>query len=135
MNNLVSIITPSYNSSKYIRETIKSVLSQSYSNWEMIIIDDCSIDNSIEIIKGYSEKDNRIKLIRMTKNSGPAIARNKGIEMAKGKYIAFLDADDLWLPQKIEKQIQFMKEKNLTVTYSSYHTIDENNRYINKKII
>lgn len=127
MNNLVSIITPSYKSEKFISQTIESVLSQTYKNWEMIIVDDVSPDNSNEIIEEYIKKDNRIKLIKLEKNSGPAVARNRAIEEARGKYIAFLDADDIWYENKLEKQIKFMNEKNLALTYSSYDLMDEKN--------
>jgi glycosyltransferase involved in cell wall biosynthesis len=124
-NKLVSIITPSFKSERFIAQTIESVQAQTYSNWEMIIVDDCSPDNSNDIIETYLQKDERIKLIKLEKNSGPAIARNRAIEEAKGRYIAFLDADDLWASNKLAKQISFMKEKNLAFTYSSYNLIDE----------
>jgi teichuronic acid biosynthesis glycosyltransferase TuaG len=127
LNNLISIITPSYNSSKFISQTIESVLSQTYENWEMIIVDDMSPDNSNEIIEEFIEKDSRIKVIKLEKNSGPAVARNRAIKEANGRYIAFLDADDLWMPEKLEKQIKFMNENNLSFTYSSYKLIDEDN--------
>lgn len=130
LNNLVSIVTPSYNSSHFISETIKSVLSQTYQNWEMIIIDDCSSDNSNEIIEQFIQKDNRIKLILLEKNSGPANARNVGIEYAIGQYIAFLDSDDIWLPFKLEKQIDFMQTNHLSLTFSSYAIIDCKNSLI-----
>jgi len=125
MSNLVSIITPSYKSEKFISQTIKSVLAQTYQNWEMIIVDDVSPDNSNEIIEEYSKKDSRIKLIKLEQNSGPAVARNRAIEEASGRYIAFLDADDLWMPQKLEKQLAFMSEHNVAFTYSSYHLMGE----------
>ena len=131
MNNLVTIITPSYNSSRFISQTIASVIQQTYKNWEMLIIDDDSSDNSLEIINEYLEKDKRIKLIRLKKNSGPAMARNEGIKAAKGKYIAFLDSDDMWLPTKLERQISFMERNKLAITYSSYYTINENGKRIN----
>jgi hypothetical protein len=135
MNNIVSIITPSYNSEKFIRDTMESVLFQTYKNWEMIIVDDVSPDNSNEIIEKYSKKDSRIKLIKLEKNSGPAVARNRAIQEAKGRYIAFLDADDLWKPEKLEKQIKFMEEKNCALSYSTYETMSEEgvlqNKYIN----
>jgi len=123
--DLVSIITPSYNSSKYISQTIESVISQTYQNWEMIIIDDCSTDDSIYTIEKYLKKDMRIKLIKLEKKSGPAVARNKGIKEANGRYIAFLDADDIWLSEKLEKQINFMKKERICFCYSSYYVIDE----------
>lgn len=132
---LVSIIVPSYNSSRFISQTIESVVVQTYKNWEMIIIDDSSPDNANNIIEKYIKKDERIKLIKLERNSGPAIARNRGIELAKGKYIAFLDSDDIWLPKKLEKQIKFMKDNNLSLTCSSYYTIDENNKNINTRIV
>lgn len=126
MNSKVSIITPSYNSSKYIYQTVESVLAQTYKNWELIIVDDHSTDDSNKIIEEYCKKDNRIRLIKLKKNVGPALARNRGIEEAKGNYIAFLDSDDLWLPEKLEKQISFMLQNNISLTYSSYYTIDKN---------
>jgi glycosyltransferase involved in cell wall biosynthesis len=126
-NNLVSIITPSYNSSRFISQTIESVLNQTYENWEMIIVDDVSPDNSNAIIEEYIKKDSRIKLIKLEKNSGPAVARNRAIEKATGRYIAFLDADDLWMPQKLDKQIKFMQEKQCALSYTSYDLIDEKN--------
>lgn len=131
----ISIITPSYNSEKFISATIDSVLAQTYKNWEMIIVDDLSPDDSNEIIEEYCKKDERIRLIKLEKNSGPAVARNKAIEEAKGRYIAFLDADDLWKPQKLEKQIKFMQEKNCALSYSAYETMTEDgileNKFVN----
>lgn len=132
---LVSIITPSYNSSKYISQTIASVLSQTYQNWEMIIVDDASPDNSNHIIEEYCKKDNRIKLIKLETNSGPAVARNLAIQEAKGRYIAFLDADDLWLPQKLEKQVAFMQEKDCALSYTAYETMDAKGNKLEKIIV
>lgn len=129
---LVSIITPSYKSAKFISQTIESVLAQTYQNWEMIIVDDFSNDNSNEIIEGYIKENSRISLIKLEKNSGPAVARNRAIEEAKGRYVAFLDADDLWLPQKLEKQLTFMYENDVAFTYSSYETMSENGVRIKK---
>lgn len=131
MNDLVSIITPSYNSSIFIKETINSVLAQSYQNWEMIIVDDVSSDNSIQVIEKFIVNDNRIKLIQLEKNSGAAVVRNKAIEIAEGKYIAFLDSDDLWLPEKLEKQIEFMEKNNSALSYSNYNLIDEEGNDLN----
>ena len=123
--SLVSIIMPNYNGAKYISEAIESVISQTYLFWELIIIDDCSTDNSINIIEEYVAKHKSIKLIRLLKNSGAAIARNIGIENAVGRYIAFLDCDDIWLPYKLEKQLDFMNNNNLAMTFSSYYVINE----------
>ena len=115
----VSVITPMYNCEKFISETIESVLNQTYTNWEMIIIDDCSTDKSNQIVKQYIERDKRIRLIALNENSGAAVARNKGIEVSSGRFIAFLDGDDLWEPNKLEKQIQFMTEKNIGFSFTS----------------
>ena len=133
-SNLISIITPLYNSERYIEETIKSLLSQTYKNWQMIIVDDCSDDNGIEIVKRYQEKDNRIKLIKLEKNGGGAVARNRAIEEAEGKYIAFLDSDDLWHPEKLEKQIKFMEENNYNFTFTKYQQMAENGEKLEKYI-
>ena len=122
----VSIITPVYNSAKFIKTTIDSVLAQSYTDWEMILIDDGSSDCSIEIIENYISKDCRIKLLKNDKNSGPAISRNKGIEVAQGKYLTFLDADDIWLPEFLSTSINFMVENNYKFVFSSYRRVDEN---------
>lgn len=132
MNNLISIITPSFNSGKFIVNTIESVLAQTYKNWEMIIVDDKSKDNSNEIIERYIEKDPRIKLIKLNKNSGVANARNVAIQESKGNYIAFLDSDDMWLPEKLEKQLSFMIENNYLFTYLGYQKVDENGKVIGK---
>lgn len=121
-----SIITPSYNSYLSISATIRSVLSQSFTDWEMIIVDDCSSDNSVEVIQSFVEHDSRIKLIHLTENSGAAVARNKAIEAATGRFIAFLDSDDLWHPEKLERQIKFMTDKDIAFSFSAYEKIDEN---------
>lgn len=125
--NLVSIITANYNCEKFIEDTIQSVLSQTYKNWEMIIVDDVSTDNSINVIGKYIEKDSRIRLIKLEKNTGAAVARNTAIKDAKGRFIAFLDSDDLWIPEKLEKQIYFMITNNYDFTYTNYNLIDEDN--------
>lgn len=124
MKPLVSIITPNYNASKYIAATVESVLNQTYSNWELLIIDDCSTDNSVEIIKTFQKKDERIKLIELTQNVGPAVVRNKGISEAQGCYLTFIDSDDIWLTNFIE--ISIRKVKNSTgFVFASYHRFDE----------
>jgi len=125
MSDLVSIITPLYNSEKFIGATIESVLAQSYSNWEMIVVDDVSSDNGVSVTEEYRKKDERIRLFQLEENSGPAIARNRAIEEAKGRYIAFLDADDLWRPQKLERQLSFMIEKDAVLSFTSYARVDE----------
>ena len=123
MNKLVSIITPSYNSSRFIEECVDSVLLQTYDNWEMIIVDDNSTNNLSLIIKKYNDK--RIQLIELDKNVGAAEARNVAIRKSKGKYIAFLDSDDLWLSSKLEKQISFMKKYKTAFSCTSYQPMSE----------
>ena len=119
MNDLVSIIMPSYNTAKYISESIDSVIKQTHTNWELIIVDDCSTDNTDEIIKPYLE-DGRIKYLKNEKNSGAAVSRNYALREAKGKWIAFLDSDDTWEPKKLELQLEFMKSNGYEFTYTDY---------------
>lgn len=107
---LVSVIMPTYNCGKYISESIESVLHQTVTDWEIQIVDDCSTDNTIEVLKPYLEKYSNIHYYKLPQNSGPAVARTEAIKRATGKYVAFLDSDDLWKPQKLEKQISFMKK-------------------------
>lgn len=123
MNDLVSIIMPSYNTGNFIMESIKSVLNQSYQNWELIIIDDCSTDETDSIIKTLT--DSRIKYIKNEKNLGAAISRNKALKIATGKWIAFLDSDDLWTSDKLEKQLYFMKKIKCFFSYTCYEEINE----------
>jgi teichuronic acid biosynthesis glycosyltransferase TuaG len=123
MTSLVSVITPSFNSARFIEECIDSVLAQTYNNWELIIVDDCSSDSSCKLIKKYNDK--RIILIKLEINVGAAEARNIAIRKAKGRYIAFLDSDDLWMPKKLEKQIFFMLEKDIAFSFTSYKPISE----------
>lgn len=125
MQNLVSIITPNYNCARFISQTIESVLAQTYTDWEMLIVDDCSTDGSYEIALEYAAKDSRIKVFRNEQNSGAAISRNRAIEESKGEYLAFLDSDDLWMPEKLEKQIAFMQENDCDFSFTEYEHIDE----------
>lgn len=134
MNELVSIITPTYNAEKFIKYTIESVLCQDYENWELIIIDDCSKDTSREIVEEYMKLDKRIKMIALTKNSGVANARNNGINNAKGRYIAFLDSDDLWYANKLSIQISFMKREKCAFSYTGYEWINEDGAKLGKLI-
>lgn len=123
--HLVSIIVPVYNAARFLEDTIKTIQDQSYKNWEAIFVDDCSTDNSVEIIKRSRVKDSRIKLFNNVVNSNAAITRNKGIRESRGRYIAFLDADDLWLPIKLEKQVAFMQQMQCTFSYTGYEFADE----------
>lgn len=130
----ISIITPVYNSEKFIEECIQSVISQSYRDWEHILVDDCSKDESAKIILAYAESDQRIKYLKLTKNSGAGVARNKAIELAKGDFIAFLDSDDLWHPSKLQKQLTFMKANNFHFTFTGYNKIDEKGVCLHQKV-
>jgi len=124
---LVSIVMPLYNCERYVEDSIKSVMEQTYSNWELIIVDDYSTDQSYILAQSLSENDTRIKLHQMQTNSGVAKVRNHGLSLALGKYIAFLDSDDMWLPTKLEKQIILMEENAILLSYTSYDTINEKN--------
>lgn len=125
MSDLVSIIMPSYNTSKFIVQSIESVQAQTYSNWELLIVDDCSTDNTDDIVKPFLS-DRRIHYIKNEKNSGAAVSRNRALSEAKGRWIAFLDSDDLWKPEKLEKQINFMTNNGYAFSYTNYSEIDEN---------
>jgi len=130
MNDLVSIVIPTYNSAKYIAEAIRSVQNQTYKRWEIIIIDDCSTDNTTDLIKKFVSEDNRIQWLPLKSNSGPAIARNKGIEVVKGKYMTFLDADDIWFHDFIENSIKTIKKTGIPFVFSSYKRSDEDLNFI-----
>lgn len=131
---LVSIITPSYNAEKFISKTIESVINQTYLNWEMIIVDDCSTDDTISIIKSFSSYENRIILIENQINVGAAETRNIALRKAKGNFIAFLDSDDIWLNKKLETQINFMIDNDRAFTFSNYNLIDEKGNDLLKEI-
>ena len=130
MKPLVSIITPIYNAEKTISYTIDSVINQTMTDFEMLIVDDMSDDKTIDIVKSYQKKDKRIKLFESSKKIGATGARNKALKEAKGRYIAFLDADDLWKSDKLKKQIKFMQDNNYAFTYTDYEYIDEFNKKI-----
>ena len=134
MSELVSIIVPTYNTEKFIKLTIQSVQNQTYKNWEMILVDDASTDETIKIISELAKADNRIKLFQLPNNSGNGFARNVALKKATGKYIAYLDADDLWFPMKLEKQIQFLKANKLPFTFSFYDCIDEEGKTLNRRV-
>ena len=125
MKELVSIIIPVYNGELFLEDTINSVIEQTYTNWELILVNDCSIDSSINIIKEHQKKDSRIKLINNKINSKVAISRNNGVKKAKGRYICFLDADDKWNREKLEKQIKFMVDNNCAFSFTGYEFANE----------
>ena len=136
MNNMVSIITPCYNASAFIDISVTSVLAQTHKDWELLVVDDCSSDNSAAIIRQFAERDSRIRYLKTDKPSGsPTLPRNIGIENAKGKYISFLDSDDAWLPTKLERQMaMFEKYDDMAICFSNYEKMAEsgerNNRII-----
>ena len=134
MSSLVSIITPCFNSEKYVSQTIHSVLNQTHQNWELLLVDDCSSDETFATISKFASQDNRIKAFKLDKNSGAGVARNFAIHQASGNYIAFLDADDLWKPEKLDKQISFMQTQKIPFTFSFYETIDEAGNLRNETI-
>lgn len=133
VDGLISVIIPSYNSSKYILKTVNSVLQQTYENFEIIIVDDCSKDNTREVIRELSEQDNRVRYIFQEKNGGAAVARNTGIENAKGRYIAFLDSDDIWESDKLSIQIRYLMQGHPFV-FCAYDTVDAEGNVLGGKI-
>lgn len=134
IGGLVSVVIPMYNSSSYITPTIMSALNQTYKNIEVLVVDDCSNDNSVEVVNDLAKNDSRLRCVPQEKNGGAAVARNRGIKEAKGQYIAFLDSDDLWATDKIEKQLALMKEKNATFVYCAYDWVDEQGGLVKGKI-
>ena len=131
---LISVIMPCYNMASYVSDSIKSVIAQTYPHWELLIVDDASSDETVNIIKSYAQADSRIKLALKKQNSGISDTRNQCIQMAQGQFLAFLDADDIWHPEKLEKQLSFMLAKNVGFTYSTYDWIDEDGKVMNKFI-
>lgn len=132
MSDLVSVIMPAYNSSEYISDAIESVLAQNYQEFELIIVDDCSSDNTLHIVNQFADKDDRVRLYELDKNSGAAIARNLAIEKANGRYIAFLDSDDMWKSDKLVKQIAFMKKTTSALSYTAYEKIAQDGERENR---
>ena len=129
---MISIITPMFNAEKYIAYAIQSVLSQTYQDWEMIIVNDCSSDHSLEIAEQYAKTDLRIKILNLTRNTGIASARNVGIANATGSYIAFLDSDDIWAKDKLSLQLKYMYDNGYSFTYTSCKLIDESGAPMHK---
>ncbi len=134
MGELVSIIIPTFNSAKYIEKTIRSVQNQTYQDWEMIIVDDCSTDETYNIVRKIAKADMRIHIFEQDKNAGAAMARNRALDTSSGRFIAYLDADDIWLQDKLEKQVSFMVENNYGFSCASYEVVDDKGNDLNKKI-
>ena len=134
MLDKVSVITPTWNSERYIRDTIKSVQAQTYENWEMVIVDDCSSDSTVSILEEAAAADPRIIVMRQERNQGAGAARTRAMRASTGRYIAYLDADDIWKPDKLEKQVSFMKETGCGFSCASYEVIDDQGTPLNKQI-
>ena len=131
---LVSVIMPCYNMEKYIAATIESVQRQTYPHWELLIVDDTSTDRTADMVRSHQIQDDRIHFVVKPKHSGIADTRNQCISMAKGRFLAFLDADDLWHPEKLEQQLQFMTERKIGFSYSSYDCVDEEGKPLEKRV-
>lgn len=131
----VSIITPTYNAEKYLEATVKSVQAQSYTDWEMIIVDDCSVDNTYDLARNLASKDNRIRVLKNSVNLGVALTRNVALDAANGEYVAFLDSDDLWLPDKLKKQVEFMDFNKCILSYTNYKKFNSETGVIEEKVI
>src|SRR6187402_1198284 len=131
---VVSVIVPAFNSEKFIAQTISSVQNQTFPDWELIVVDDHSSDKTTAIVAAFAQNDERIQLIQLPKNSGTGIARDTAVKKALGRYIAFVDADDLWKPEKLEKQLNFMKIRRLPFTFSFYDCMDESGKPLYTRI-
>ena len=131
---LVSIIMPAYNAARFIRHSIQSVLQQSFQNWELLVTDDASTDNTPQVLEMAATQDPRIKVFLLKQNQGPGAARNHSLSQAKGRYIAFLDSDDLWLPHKLEQQLRFMQNRQSAFTFASYSLINQQGEDLHKTI-
>lgn len=134
MKPLVSIIMPSYNSEQYIAEAIASVQAQTFTDWELLVADDCSTDSTREIVSGISENDSRVHLLLLTENGGAAKARNYALSQARGRYIAYLDSDDLWYPEKLDRQLIFMEKEGIDFSCCSYDVIDKKSMYMGRTV-
>lgn len=134
MAPLVTIITPCYNSAAFITATLNSVVEQTYRNWELLVIDDKSTDDTCTIVEAFAKQHPNIRLIKLAQNGGVANARNIGLDEAKGKYIAFLDSDDIWMKDKLAQQVAYMEQKSLPMSFCAYHRIDEAGNIISQKI-
>lgn len=132
MCDKVTVVTPSWNSAKYIQKTVESVQAQTYQNWEMIIVDDCSTDETVEIVNSMAKTDSRIKVLCQKMNAGAGAARTRSVMNGNGRYIAYLDADDIWKPKKLELQIKFMKDNNYAFSCTSYEVINDEGKPLNK---
>lgn len=127
----VSIIMPTYNSEAFVGETIESVIAQTYPSWELLVVDDCSTDGTCGLVEGYARSDARVRLFRQETNQGPAAARNRALRESRGRYVAYFDSDDLWVPEKLEHQLAFMRNGEIGMCFTSYETINEDGSHRN----
>ncbi|AWG20877.1 glycosyl transferase [Flavobacterium faecale] len=134
-NALVSILIPTYNSALFIKDAVQSIREQTYTNWEIIIVDDASTDQTLDILKSIAAIDTRVQWTQLAQNSGTGVARNTALKQAKGRYIAFLDADDLWKPEKLQTQLDFMKSHAVPFTFSSYDCMNEKGKLLNVRVV
>jgi teichuronic acid biosynthesis glycosyltransferase TuaG len=132
--DLVSIVTPAWRAARFVGETIRSVQAQGHRDWEMLVVDDCSPDDTVAVVSSFADRDPRIRLIRQPANGGPAAARNAALEAATGRYLAFLDSDDLWLPNKLSAQLAFMRAKSVAFSYTEFRRISEDGSRIGDRV-
>jgi teichuronic acid biosynthesis glycosyltransferase TuaG len=132
--DLVSIVTPAWRAARFVGETIRSVQAQEHRDWEMLVVDDCSPDDTVAVVSSFADRDPRIRLIRQPANGGPAAARNAALEAATGRYLAFLDSDDLWLPNKLSAQLAFMRAKSVALSYTEFRRISEDGSRIGDRV-
>jgi teichuronic acid biosynthesis glycosyltransferase TuaG len=130
----VSIVTPAYKAAAYIGKTIESVLAQTHSDWEMLVVDDCSPDDTRAAVRAYCERDSRVRLIEQAKNGGPGLARQAAVEKAAGRYVAFLDSDDFWMPRKLERQLAFMKASGASFSFTGFRRISADGSRVGRQI-
>lgn len=133
-NDLVSIITPAYRAARFVGETIRSVQAQTWTNWEMLIVDDCSPDDTCAVVEAAAAGDARVRLIRQPQNGGPAAARNAALAAARGRWLAFLDSDDLWLPEKLERQLHFQRKHGARLTFTEFRRISEDGSRTGRRV-
>lgn len=131
---VVSVIMPSYNAAAFIAASVESVQAQSYEDWELLIADDCSTDETYTIARRYAAEDGRVRASRLDSNSGAAAARNLALSAAQGRYVAFLDSDDLWKPEKLSRQLEFMRERGVAFTYTDYELMNETGELLGKRL-
>jgi teichuronic acid biosynthesis glycosyltransferase TuaG len=134
LEGLVSIVMPAYNAERHLRASIDSVIAQGYASWELLVADDCSTDRSLQIAQEYAARDARVKPLPLERNSGPAMARDAAIHAARGRYVAFLDSDDQWLPGKLERQLEFMRRQDAALSFTGFRRISADGARVGRVI-